>query len=411
MDQGYAGPMVVGADVGHARPWERAGSTWALGALVAVAHIGAAVVLNRSIGALYEDAGDFNGLAAGLAREFSYGPPEAFRPPGWPMLLAVPYRAFGVHPNLGLALNAILAGLAVVALVHLGQRLGLTRFQSRVAGLAYGLFPWVLVIGAALYAETLFSLLTICLSLMIVAFCERRPIPWWWVAPGVIAAYATLVRPVLAIWLPVGLLFALGRKLDWRAALAMALGIAVILGPWAWRNYERLDAFVPLTTAGGLTLALANNDVAGAAQAREGLPPAPDGEVPKDRAYRKFAQDWIQEHPSEFAKRVPERIVRTLDPVTRTNKGVFAPLPIRWAVRVLWIAVLAFVGLGLVKHHRGQWLAPLSLAVFLTLPVVLVGGGFRFLIPALPFMALWGVSGASLIWERRPSGGHPGLTA
>jgi hypothetical protein len=393
--------MVGGADGRHARPSERAGFTWALGALVAIVHIGAAVMLHRSIGALYEDGGEFNGLAAGLARELSYGPPEAFRPPGWPILLAVPYRAFGVHPNLGLALSAILAGLAVVALVRLGQRLGLTRFQSRVAGLAYGLFPWVLMIGAALYAEPLFNLLTICLCLMIVAFCQRRPIPWWWVAPGVIAAYATLVRPVLAFWLPVGLLFALGRKLDWRAALAMALGIAIILGPWTWRNFERLDTFVPLTTAGGLTLALANNDLAGAAQAREGLPPVPDSEVEGDRAYRKFAQDWIQEHPGEFAKRVPERIVRTFDPVTRLNKGVFAPLPIRWAVRVLWIAVLAVVGLGFVKHHRGRWLVPLSLAVLLTLPVVLFGGGFRFLIPALPFMALWGVAGASLIWQRR----------
>src|SRR5271165_2124726 len=139
---------MVGGSRGHTPPWERAGFTWALGALVAIAHIGAAGVLHRSIGALYEDGRDFNGLAAGLARELSYGPPEAFRPPGWPMLLAVPYRAFGVHPNLGLALNAILGGLAVVALVRLGQQLGLTRLQSAVAGLAYGLFPWVLIIGA-----------------------------------------------------------------------------------------------------------------------------------------------------------------------------------------------------------------------------------------------------------------------
>src|SRR5262245_6277872 len=210
--------MVGAEDAGRKHLSERAGFTWMLGGVVAIAHIGAAVVLSRSVGALYEDGGEFNRLAAGLARDLSYGPPEApeaFRPPGWPMLLAVPYRAFGVHPNLGLVLNAILAGLAVVALVRLGQRLGLTRFQSGVAGLVYGLFPWVLIIGAALYAETLFNLLTICLCLMIVEFRERRPIPWWWVAPGLIAGYATLVRPVLAFWLPVGLVFALGRKLDW----------------------------------------------------------------------------------------------------------------------------------------------------------------------------------------------------
>jgi hypothetical protein len=298
-----------------------------------------------------------------------------------------------------------LAGLTVVALIRLGQSLGLTRFQASVAAVAYGLFPWVLVIGAALYAETLFNLLTVCLCLMIVEFRERRPVAWWWwFAAGLIAAYATLVRPVMAFWLPAGLLFALGRKPDWRALLGMALGLAIILGPWTWRNYERLDAFVPLTTAGGLTIALANNDVAGAAQAREGLPPTPAGEVETDRAYTEFAQQWIRDHPGEFAARVPQRIVRTLDPVTRLNKGVFAPPPIRWAVRIIWIAVLALIGLGIVQHHRGRWLVPLSLTMLLTLQVVVFGGGFRFLIPALPFLALWGVAGASSILSlRRPS--------
>jgi hypothetical protein len=376
-----------------------------LGAGVAVAHIWVAAVLSRSVGALYEDGSDFHGLAAGLARHFDYGPPEAFRPPGWPMLLALPYRVFGTHPNVGLVLNAVLAGLTVVALIRLGQSLGLTRFQASVAAVAYGLFPWVLVIGAALYAETLFNFLTVCLCLMIVEFRERRPVAWWWwFAAGLIAAYATLVRPVRAFWLPAGLVVALGRKLDWRALLGMALGLAIVLGSWTWRNYERLDAFVPLTTAGGLTIALANNDVAGAAQAREGLPPTPAGEVETDRAYTEFARQWIRDHPGEFAARVPQRIVRTLDPVTRLNKGVFAPPPIRWAVRIVWIAVLALIGLGIVQHHRGRWLVPLSLTMLLTLQVVVFGGGFRFLIPALPFLALWGVAGASSILSlRRPS--------
>lgn len=390
---------------GHVRPWERAGSPWIMGAAVAIVHIGAAAVLSSSVGALYEDGNDFHMLAAGLARHFDYGPPEAFRPPGWPVLLAVPYRAFGAHPNVGLALNAILAGLTVVALIRLGQQLGLTGFHARLAALAYGLFPWVLVIGASLYAETLFNLLTVCLCWMIIEFRERRPSAWWWFAVGLIAAYATLVRPVMAFWLPAGLLFALGRKLDWQAALAMALGIAIIIGAWTWRNYERLDSFVPLTTAGGSTMAVANNDFAGAAQAQEGLPQTPAGEVETDRALSDFATAWIRDHPGEFAKRVPERLVRTLDPVTRLNKGVFAPPHIRWAARMVWIAVLALIGLGLVQHHRRRWLVPLSLAMLLTLPVVVFGGGFRFLIPALPFLALWGVAGASSVrdWCRSPA--------
>lgn len=380
--------------------WWRWGSPWLLAAIVAVVHLAVAAVLSDSLGALYEDGSEFHKLAAGLAQDFRYGPPEAFRPPGWPALLAVPYFIFGAHPNVGLVFNAILAGLTMVPLIRLGECLGLTFSQARVAALSYGLFPWVLVISASLYSETLFNLLAICLCLMIIEFRERRPVAMWcWGAAGLLAGYATLVRPVMALWLPAGLLFALGRKFAWKAALSMGLGMGILLGAWAWRNAERLDAFVPLTTAGGLTIALANNDLAGAAQERAGLPPVPVGELETDRALNSFAVSWIRSHPGEFAKRVPERLARTFDPMTRLNKGVVAPTPVRWTVRALWSAALALMALGLVQHHRGKWLVPLSFAILMTVQVVVFGGGFRFLIPALPFLSLWAVAGASSLLQ------------
>ena len=376
---------------------------WLVGAAVSVVHLVAAAVLTGPVGALYEDGGDFHMLAEGLARDLDYGPPdfEAARPPGWPMLLAIPYRIFGAHPNVGLVLSAVLAGIASVLLIRLGGRLGLSAQQSTLAGLGYGLFPWVLVIGASLYAETLFNLLTIGLCYLIIGFIEQRPAPWWWVAVGLLAAYAALVRPVMAFWLPACVLFALGRRLDWRAACCVVLGLGIVLGAWSWRNYERVDAFVPLTTAGGLTLALANNDLAGSSQARDGLPVPPVAEVENDRFYRAFALTWIRDHPAEFAERVPERVVRTLDPVTRLNRGVFLPPGARWVVRILWAVVLALTAVGIAKRHRGPWLVPLSFAVLLTLPVVVFGGGFRFLIPALPYLALWTVVGASWVLTLR----------
>lgn len=393
--------------VQRVRPWDRPGAPLWAGLAVAVGHLGSSAVLARFVGALYEDGGDFHDLAAGLARDLDYGPPEAFRPPGWPILLSVPYRILGAHPNVGLVLNAILAGATVVVLIRLGAVLGLSRSQAVVAGLGYGMFPWVMVISASLYAETFFNFLTVCLCLFVVELRDRRPVAWWWVAAGLLAGYATLVRPVMALWLPVGLLFAFGRRCDWRATIAMAVGVALIMAPWTWRNYERLDAFVPLTTAGGLTIALANNDVAGSAQAREGLPQTPDGEVETDRALRDFAVGWIEDHPAEFAKRVPERLVRTFDPVTRLNKGVFAPPELRWVARTVWFGVVVLMFVGLVQHHRGRWLPPLSFAVLLTGQVVVFGGGFRFLIPALPFLALWAVVGAwwlagRLVRAKRP---------
>ena len=384
----------------------RARIYWMVGATVSAAHLIVAAVLSRSVGALYEDGGHFHVLAAGLASDLDFGPPhfEAARPPGWPMLLAIPYRIFGPHPNVGLVLTAVLAGLTAVALMCLGERLGMTPRQAALAGLAYGLFPWVLIIGASLYAESLFNLLTVVLCYLVVELRERRRVAWWWLAAGLLAGYATLVRPVMAFWLPALIVFALGRRLDWRAATAAVLGLGIVLGAWSWRNYERLDAFVPLTTAGGVTIALANNDLADSAQANEGLPVPPVDEVENDRFLRDFAVAWIRDNPSEFAERVPERLVRTFDPVTRLNRGVFLDPAPRWTVRVAWIAALLLVAVGLFRRHRGPWLVPLSFAVLLTVQVMVFGGGFRFLVPALPFLALWAIVGAAwlkdTVWPR-----------
>jgi 4-amino-4-deoxy-L-arabinose transferase-like glycosyltransferase len=368
-----------------------------VGALVCAAHLIVSAALSRSVGALYEDGGHFHVLAAGLASDLDFGPPnfEAARPPGWPMLLAIPYRIFGPHPNVGLALTAVLAGLTAVALMHLGQRLGMTLRQATLAGLAYGLFPWVLIIGATLYAESLFNLLTVVLCYLVVELRERRQAAWWWLAAGLLAGYATLVRPVMAFWLPALVIFALGRRLDWRATLGVVMGLAIVLGAWSWRNYERLDAFVPLTTAAGVTMAIANNDFSDAGHSNEGLPVPPDDEVQNDRFMRDLATEWIRENPAEFAERVPERLLRTFDPVTRLHHGVLLEPASRWAVRVAWIAALLLAAVGLYRRHRGPWLVPLSLAVLLTVQVVIFGGAFRFLVPALPFLALWAIVGAA----------------
>ena len=333
--------------------WGSAGVTWSLGAAVAAVHVTAAAAASDSLGPLYEDGGVFHTLAAGLAERFVYGSPDAFRSPGWPLLLAIPYRLFGAHPWIGLVLSAVLAGLTVVALIRLGNVLGLTGFQSSLAAVGYGIFPWTLIMGAALYSETLYNLIAVFLCLVIIRFRDRRDelSSWWWILPGLLIGYGTLVRSVLVFWIPAGMLFAFivsRKRVDWRALAALCCGIALVLSVWTVRNAVTLDAFVPLNTAGGSTLATANNDESGAAQEPSGVPPSPDDEIAANRFLNEFATDWIKEHPAEFAARVPQRVVRTFDPVTKLNKGVVGSEALRWTARVLWGLLLILIALSLI---------------------------------------------------------------
>jgi hypothetical protein len=62
-----------------------------------------------------------------------------------------------------------------------------------------------------------------------------------------------------------------------------------------------------------------------------------------------------------------------------------------------------------VLHHRGPWLVPISLVMATLLVVVVFGGGFRFLVPVVPLLSIWGVAGVTdlmtaRLQDRRPRG-------
>ena len=102
---------------------------------------------------------------------------------------------------------------------------------------------------------------------------------------------------------------------------------------------------------------------------------------------------WILADPLRFVGRMDDRLVRTFDPVTKLIHGTFGSVSQRWTVRVIWIILMAFVVWGLVLHHRGPWLVPISIVAATLLLVLGFGGGFRFLVPVIPFLSIWGVAG------------------
>src|SRR6266851_3411330 len=361
--------------------------------IVAIGQVAADLVLHRRVPPLYQDGAAYHLLATRLAQHGAFGPPVAFRPPGWVFVLAGVYRVTGPHPVAGLALNVILAGFSAVLLFKLGQRLGLPLAASWLLALGAGLFPWMLMLGATLYSEVLYVCILIILALAVVRLWEHPGGgAWRWGLLGALAGGGALVRPALLFWLPVVFVFALrrGGPGRLRTATALCAGAFVVLCPWTVRNYLRLHAFVPIDTAGGSTLAVANNDLARAGQSQAGLPPIPPGtEVQGDSAYRKAALNWIGAHPAGFVALIGQRLLRSLDPTALLNKGVVGSAPTRWLVRGIWAMVLALAAWGIILRHRGPWAWLLTLFVPQAVEITLFGGGFRFFAPCVCLGALW----------------------
>jgi 4-amino-4-deoxy-L-arabinose transferase-like glycosyltransferase len=225
--------------------------------------------------ALVNDATDYDKIAASIARGEGYpelrGRPTAFRPPGYPLLLAGTYTLAGARDEAREqrvpVARALGVGLGTLVVALLG--LVATQLWGRTVGLiAMGLgaiYVPLITVGGAVMSETLFAALL--LGALAAALQRRRSVHTWrWViAAGVLTGLAGLTRPnAMVLLLPLAVaVWTVRPRLSPRALVAPAALVAVALltvSPWTIRNAIVLDHFIPFSTQPGSALAGTYND-------------------------------------------------------------------------------------------------------------------------------------------------------
>jgi 4-amino-4-deoxy-L-arabinose transferase-like glycosyltransferase len=163
---------------------------------------------------------------------------QAFRTPGYPLLLAaIGNGGPGFPRHVALVVQAFLLGVATWLLA-----LTVRRWWSPGAGLAaaalYAVDPYSKHYVTLVVTETLAALLVIAAAYTFTRAWQARD-PWWWTATGALAAGLTLVRPVFVLLVPLVALAALVRSFPrWRAVLGVVAVSALLLGPWlAWTDH------------------------------------------------------------------------------------------------------------------------------------------------------------------------------
>jgi 4-amino-4-deoxy-L-arabinose transferase-like glycosyltransferase len=365
-----------------------------------------------------------------------YGGPTAYRPPGFPTFLAGAYalrggsdpppgwRVYrgGYQPdqrqvNAGRIAQAFL-GAAVVALI------GVVAFQlfgARVALVSMGiaaLYPPLVIAGLSLFSEPLFiAFVLAALAAALRARAGPLHVVRWAVLSGVLAGLAWLTRsngfvlfPALCL-----LVWTATPRLSLRALAAPAAVLAaaaLVVAPWTIRNAIELDAFFPVSSEGGYTLAGTYN----ATSAND--PDYPAGWRPpeqdrhnarliagvKDEAdlaatMTRSTLEYIGDHPAYVGKVAYCNTMRMLylellgcgEP--GFGKGNFEH-ETRIGVAVVGLAMASFALLALLAiagvatraaraAPRALWLLPLLLAT-----VVLVVPGNRLRAPIEPFLIM-----------------------
>ena len=366
-------------------------------------------------------------LAANLAAGKGYtsgGTPVAYWPVGYSAFVAAFYWVFGHHYLPVIIFQAVL-GAATAALLPFLVREFVPAAPARAAGLIIAFCPNHIAYASRLFPAAALTSAVVAVALIIVKTKGYRGA----VAAGLLAGVTALAAPV-ALVLPgavlagdlfrrVGFIKALGR------AAVVAAVVALAVAPWAVRNRRVFDAFVPISTNGGVNLWIGNNPKATGAYnyptSRTNPLYMTEGELERDRLGREFGWYFIRNERARFLMLAVPKFVYTYGSdisafqLEGIPRGVEPAVSARSFAARLAQSYYALIWLGflwaLVKFRNrvfspspggGAPLAALLVwPVALTLVYLVFFGAGRFHLPMVPFIAA--LAGAAAVNAKESS--------
>jgi hypothetical protein len=204
--------------------------------------------------------------------------PSFVHPPGYPLFLAGVYSVFGLNDNTAVSAVQAIVDTGTCALIafiaFLWEPNEKLKRRSSIAALSLAVIcPFTTIYVTTILPETLTMFLAMAMTLpATLAFRSRRQrnVLLLWLATGVVAGLAVLIRPDNGIFAAaIGLTLVvstlarasevnLDRKTDeilYRFArasyliAAFALALCLALVPWAVRNFRVFHVFQPLAAA------------------------------------------------------------------------------------------------------------------------------------------------------------------
>lgn len=340
--------------------------------LVIGATIGVLATVSVGLGARFASPPRYDGagyaiLGLGLSQGLGYvelnhpdRPPHAHFPPGYPLVLALLFRAVGPSNGMIHGLSIILTVAAILVYGRWFRSL-YPPSTAVLLGLALALnWTWGRI-GGAIQSEPLFLLL----GAIIVAIhpWASRQGPRGGFALGVLLASAILTRHVgVCLFVAVSIDLALARR--WATLATSSIVVAALLAPWlSWLGGSGR------TTQAGLF----------------------------------SAHEFVTNMASQaifYVRRIPDQLI---GPVVEVAT-VFARSP-----RLSWISTVAALGVsapivwGWVRLLRNPRRRMAGLVPLATLPLLLVWPfteAGRFLIPLVPFLVLGAMEGLAPLGTR-----------
>ncbi|WP_296411327.1 glycosyltransferase family 39 protein [Zoogloea sp.] len=367
------------------------------------------------------DALWYVGAAARLSQGEGYsegGIATAYWPPGWPIVLALIFKTFGVSILAAQLFNLACSVLAGWLTLDLGRHLFRSEAAARLGLLLLAIYPNSIGYVPLMLTEVFYTTLLLAGCWLLIA----RQSPASRVLAGVIFGVATLTKAQSLLVIPMIFGVAVLRSpmtikhvaSSVARALTVVLVALLVVAPWSYRNYQVFGEWVFVSTNGGLTLLTGNNPSARGGYSEKdplvtGINRSVSAQLEVDKEARRLAKEWIQENPGRFMELIPLKAFRLWGPDGESEWSFQADQE-RYAAHALWFRAVryanqayyiclmsGFLWAGFLLLSRKAkltpprfdwWLLPYTLALYPTLIAMVFSGQSRFHYPVMPFVAM-----------------------
>jgi 4-amino-4-deoxy-L-arabinose transferase-like glycosyltransferase len=184
---------------------------------------------------------------------------EAHSSPGYPHLMAACHALFGIDGyRLGVMLVQCILGALTAAFVYWIALMLFGRRAAILSGWIAALYPTFVAYPHYIFSETSYTFIMTGTTALLL-YLSSKPKALALLGAGLLAGLAALTRSAFLLQTPFVISwialrdFALDKR-RFALAAAFALGVALVIAPWAARNTARYDRFLLIDTNAGNVL-------------------------------------------------------------------------------------------------------------------------------------------------------------
>jgi 4-amino-4-deoxy-L-arabinose transferase-like glycosyltransferase len=354
---------------------------------------------------LITDAKEYDTLGVQLSEGKGYvnssGEPTAYRPPIYPLFLAAIYSIAG-HNLTWVRVAQALLGAGICVLTYLLATIIFNNNIAILSGLICIFYPPLILSTSQILTETLFTFFLLLGIFFIIKTETSTSIA----ITGIIFGLALLTRPLLLFFIP--FLFywiMLNSKYNTLKSITLlCIGLFFILFPWTFRNYSKLDSFVPFANVGGITLynsyvvpqkGFGYNSLEGITDEYYKI----KTETERKKYLVAKSRKYIKNHPFKVIKLTFIKLALFIYPFD----GYWYSIPFGSKYNIFWGIIFCFCLFGIVINlseiHINQKLL-YFLFISSLIGIMVFYGSPRFRLPIEPLLICYSASGIFFLYNK-----------